>query len=120
MKKALIIAGLLTLGVSAHAQPGQGRQKQDQQGPPTQEMINKAGEELGLSDEQLIEWKKVHAAMASELRGIKNPRSKEALEAQEKFEEDLAAILTEEQLKKFNKMKKGRQGRPPRGEGSKK
>ncbi len=114
MKKILILAGLLALGAGAQAQPGQGqRQNQDRQGPPTEEMINKAKEQLGLSDEQFVEWKAVHAELGVAMSKIKDRRSNEAKALRDEFEKQVAAILNEEQLAKFKQQyKKGTERKP--------
>lgn len=114
IKKILILAGLLALGTGAQAQPGQGqRQNQDRQGPPTEQMINKAKEQLGLSDEQFVEWKSVHAELGVAMSKIKDRRSDEAKALRYEFEKKVAAILNEEQLAKFKEQyKKGSERKP--------
>ena len=69
--------------------------------PTTDEMIEMATKELGLSEEQATEWKSIHEKYADDLKSRKT-----AKEAREKMDTELQATLTENQLETYLEKKK--------------
>ena len=78
--------------------------------PTTDEMIEMATKELGLSEEQATEWKSIHEKYEDDLKSRKT-----AKEAREKMDTELQATLTENQLETYLEKKKERGSRPARG-----
>ena len=103
MKKLALIVGFIGLSYLSHAQPNQQRQ-----GPPSvEERVKRATKELDLTDAQVEQWTAIHKKYEVSMKD----RSK-AEATQKAMSKELEATLTEEQLKKFEKMKK--QGPPKR------
>lgn len=69
--------------------------------PTTDEMIEMATKELGLSEEQATEWKSIHEKYADDLKSRKT-----AKEAREKMDTELQATLTENQLETYLEKRK--------------
>ena len=100
MKKLALIVGFIGLSYLSHAQ--------QRQGPPSvEERVKRATKELDLTDAQEEQWMTIHKKYEASMKD----RSK-AEATQKAMSKELEATLTEEQLKKFEKMKK--QGPPKR------
>lgn len=106
MKKAILTFSIMMLVTLAWSQPGGGGQRPER--PSSEQMIKQATKELSLTDEQVVQWTEIHEKYESSLKDQSKAR-----ETMQSMGKELEATLTEEQLKKFQKMQK-RQG-PPRG-----
>lgn len=102
MKKILIMLAMVAFTSMAYAQ---GKRPEP---PTTDEMIEMATKELGLSDEQVTAWKTIHEKYADDMKSRKT-----AKEAREKIDTELQATLTENQLETYLEKKKERENRRP-------
>ena len=110
MKKTLILAMMLTLTTLAWAQRGQRGQRPEP--PSVEERIEKAQEELSLTDAQVTEWKAIFEKYDESLAEARQNRDRELGEqTRTAMETALKATLTEDQQEKFDKMQKNRQRR---------
>ncbi|MCP4459286.1 MAG: hypothetical protein GY816_14890 [Cytophagales bacterium] len=75
--------------------------------PPDEKMIKAAKSDLNLSDEQFEGWKAVHKKYGEQMKELTKSREKEK-ELRDSMHEELKAILTEEQMKKFAEQQKQR------------
>lgn len=101
MKKTAMILGMVLVTTFANAQD---QRPQRGERPTPEQMIEKATEELSLTEEQVKQWKEIHAKYEESMKDRST-----AHETRKKMGEELEATLTEEQLEKFKEM------RPRRG-----
>lgn len=104
MKKLGLILGLVMMSAFTFAQQGQ---RPERPRPPSmEERISKAKVELNLTDEQVVQWKEIHAKYEPSMKDRDNAET-----ARKKMTEELKATLTEEQLSKFKDQPKARPNR---------
>ena len=106
MKRLMMMLLMFGIVFASLAQQG-GRGKRE---PNKEERIERAKTELSLSDEQVTQWKEIHEKYESEMKEARENRE----ELRNKIEQELKAILTEEQQAKFEEMKKKRPKRRQR------
>ncbi len=103
MKRLMMMVMLVGLVYASHAQ------RRPQRPESIEKRIERAKEELSLSDDQVESWKAVHEKYEADLKAAREARDREKGEAtRKKIDEELRAILTEEQQEKFEEMKKKR------------
>jgi Spy/CpxP family protein refolding chaperone len=107
MKKIILTLSLVMFITLAWSQ-GQRKEGKRPEKPSSEQMIKQASKELSLTDSQVDQWKNIHEKYESSLAN-----QSKAHEARQSMGKELEATLTEEQLEKFKKMRKG-QG-PPKG-----
>lgn len=106
MRKIVLTLSLIAVVTVAWSQDSR-RGGQRPEKPSSEEMIKQATKELSLSDDQVEQWIKIHEKYESAL----TDQSK-VHETRQALGKELEATLSEEQLRKFKKMR-GKQ-RPPR------
>ncbi|WP_339905777.1 hypothetical protein [uncultured Cyclobacterium sp.] len=102
MKKIFIMLAMVAFTSMAYAQVKR------PEPPTTDEIIEMATKELGLSDEQVIEWKSIHEKYADVMKSRKM-----AKEARAKIDNELQATLTGNQLETYLEIKKERENQRP-------
>ena len=93
MKKTAMILGMVLITTFVNAQ---GQRPQRGERPTPEQMIEKATEELNLTEEQVKQWKEIHKKFED---------SKKDHETRKQMGAELEATLTEEQLEKFREMR---------------
>ena len=100
MKNALKLSMGLALVLLVQITNGQGRPER----PSPEEMLEKFTKELSLTEEQVTQWEAIHEEYGDDMKS--DPRA-----TMPKGEEEIKAILTEEQWEKFEEMKPRRKKR---------
>ncbi len=104
MKHSILVLVLVAFATLGFAQD-RGERPQMQQHNP-EEMMKKVTKDLGLSEEQQVQWKAIH-----EKYGKPSGDRERDMEVRKEMGKELEAILTDEQKKKFDEMRKNH--KPP-------
>lgn len=124
-----VVAGLALATVPARAEPGESGRPEKKRAELRRERgdrLEKMKEHLGLTDEQVAKLKPVFEAERAEMQAAReklgeDATRKERMEAaraiHEKYRPQIAAVLTEEQKAKLEKMRDKMRERGPGGPG---
>ena len=98
MKKLILILCMAVTGMTAYAQRGN-------RPPSPEQVISRATEQLNLTPDQVAQWEAIHEKYKDQMQNARQDRgTRAALKAE--IEEEIQAILTQEQQVKFAEMKK--------------
>lgn len=113
MRHTLILLVLMTFTFSAWSQPVRGQRPSP---PSIEERIEKAKEELDLSDDQAAAWKTIFDKYDDQIQEARQNQDRKAGESIRKnMNDELLATLTEEQQEAFKKWQDNRPQRNRRG-----
>lgn len=108
MKKSIIMLVLLTITFTAWSQQGRGQRPEP---PSLEERLEKATEQLTLTDDQVADWKSIFEKYDDQLQEARDNRDRKTGESlRTALNEELMATLNEDQQTKFEKMQKNREG----------
>ena len=112
MKKKMILIVLVAVSLTAWSQPNRGQRPEP---PSLEERLEKAQEQLTLTDEQLAEWRVIFEKYDDHIQEARQNRDRLAGESlRASLDQELMATLDEEQQEKFKAMQKQRTKRKRR------
>ncbi|MDP9956527.1 Spy/CpxP family protein refolding chaperone [Epilithonimonas hungarica] len=103
MKKLILSAAFLGLGVFGFAQTTQDRKANFEQ--KKAEHLQKMKQELNLTDAQVAQIKALHESKAAERKQEMTAKKEDRMQKMKENEAEMQKILTPEQFKKFQELK---------------
>jgi protein CpxP len=116
MRKLMIMLGLVVLGTASYAQRGSGNGGNATPEVRAERQTKMMTEKLALSEDQQKKVYTLQLARGQKMQELRESKSRDGMKAaNEDFEKNLAAILTPDQVKKYEAMEA--EARAQRGQG---